>query len=294
MLTPLVVAIVMAVTIPVCLVRAYRRSDGKGVERWARDHDVELTPETRPLVARYLRNARIHRTWGAAAGAVLPSLIEYAASGRVQVLGFGTDGTSAPLAFGTIFVGYLLGALYAEVSLARPAAGARRMATLVRRDLEQYLPRRLILAQRALAGAGGLGLVAVGLVPYPEDFSDPNLPSLVVGGIVVLAFGAGLELVERWLVRRPQPYTSAGLVAADDAIRAQSVRSVAGAGLSLLALSCCGVSLGLQASDVQFLHTLMLVPAAVFFLLSLVLCRDVGEGAWRVQRFSRAPDTASA
>jgi hypothetical protein len=293
MSAPLVLAVVLAVAIPVWLVRAYRGDVGL-VERWARDHDVELTPDTRPLVARHLRNARIYRAWGGAAGAVLPSVIEYALTGRVQVLGFGTDGTSAPLAYGSIFVGYLLGALCAEVALARPVAGAKRTASLVRRELEQYLPRRLILAQRALAVAGGLGVMALGLVPYPEDVSDPSLPSLLIGGVVVLAFGAGLELIERWLVRRPQPYTGAALVAADDAIRAQSVRSVAGAGLSLLSLSCCGVALGLQASDVQLLHTVMVVPAAVFFLASIVLCRDVDEGAWRVQRFARAPDTASA
>jgi hypothetical protein len=293
MSAPLTLAIVMAVAIPVCLVRAYR-SEPRLVERWARDHDVELTPETRPLVARYLRNARIHRTWGGVAGAVLPSVVEYVFTGRVQVLGFGTDGTSAPLAFGSIFVGYLLGALYAEVSLARPAGGARRIASLVRRDLQQYLPRKVIVAQRALTVGGGLGVVALGLVPYPAEVSDPSLPGLVIAALVVLGLGAGLELIERWVVRRPQPYAGPDLVAADDAIRAQSVRSVAGAGLALLSLLCCGVALGLQASDVTVLHTVMVVPAVVFFVLSLVVCRDIDEGAWRVQRFSRAPGTASA
>ena len=168
------------------------------------------------------------------------------------------------------------------------------MASLVRRDLDRYLPRRVILAQRALAVAGALGVVALGLVPYPEDFSDPGLPSLVIGGVVVLAFGAALEAVERWMVRRPQPYADPHMVAADDAIRAQSVRSVAGAGLALLCLACCGVSLGLQAADVPLLHTVMVVPALVFLLASLFVCRDIDEGAWRVQRFSRAPGPASA
>jgi hypothetical protein len=293
MSAPVALAIVMAVAIPVYLVRAYR-SDGRLVERWARDHDVELTEQTRPLVTRYLRNARICRTWGGVAGAVLPSVVEYVFAGRVQVLGFGTDGTSAPLAFGSIFVGHLLGALYAEVSLARPAGGVRRAASLARRDLDRYLPGRVILAHRALTAAGGVGVLALGLVPYPADVSDPSLRGLAIGAIVVLGFGAGLELIERWVVRRAQPYTGPDLVAADDAIRAQSVRSVAGAGIALLSLLCCGVALGLQASDVTVLHTVMVVPAAVFFVLSLVVCRDIDEGAWRVQRFSRVPDTASA
>src|SRR4051812_8453758 len=132
--TPAVLAIALAVVVPVELHRAYRR-DGASVDRWARDHGLELTAENRAMVARYLRRARIMRTWGAVAGAIVPSLAEYAISGRVQVLGFGTDGHTAPLAFGSIFVGYLLGALCAEVSLVRRASGPRRTAGLVPREL---------------------------------------------------------------------------------------------------------------------------------------------------------------
>jgi hypothetical protein len=289
---PFALATVLAVAIPFCLIRAYRRDERRD-ERWARDHDVEVTPDTRPVVARYLRNARICRTWGGVAGAVLPSLIEYAATGRVQVLGFGTDGTSAPLGFGTIFVGYLLGALVAELTLARPVLGMRRSASLARRDLADYLPHRVVVAQRALAVAGAVGMIASGFLPYPDGVSYPSLASLAVAAVVVLALAAGLEAIERWLVRRPQPYTSAELVRADDAIRAQSIRAVAGAGLALLLLFCCGVSLGLQASDVAVLRTAMVLPAAVFLVLSLVVCADIDEGAWRVQRISRPANAAS-
>src|SRR4051812_17274567 len=246
MSAPYVIALVLAVAIPYNLLRAYRRDDGR-VERWAESHGVDLTPDTRPLVARYLRNARIYRTWGGVAGAVLPSLIEYAVSGRVQILGFGTDGESAPLAFGTIFVGYLLGALCAEVLPGRAARGARRAASLIRRQLEDYLPRRVILAQRGLAVMGAAGVVAIAFVPYDDSISNPSRPALLLGSLLVLAAGAGLEAVERWLVRRPQPYTGPALVAADDAMRAQSIRTAAGAGLALLLLFCSGTALGLMA-----------------------------------------------
>jgi hypothetical protein len=280
---PLALAIALAVVIPVQLLRAYR-SDESLVVLWADEHGLALTPENRPLVARYLRKARVMRTWGGVAGALLPSLIELAWSGRLQVLGFGTDGESAPLGFGTIFVGYLVGALCAEISVDRPAAGARRSASLVRRELEHYLPRRVILAQRAAAVAGALGALAIGLVPYPESFSNPGLASLVVGAVVVLAFGAGLEAIERWLVRRPQPFTDPPLVAADDAIRAQSIHALAGAGLALQLLFCCGVALGLQASDVHALQVTMVIPAAVCLILSIHACVNVGERPWRVRR----------
>jgi len=37
------------------------------------------------------------RTWGVVLGAIVPSLAEWALTGRVQVLGFGTDGRLSDL-----------------------------------------------------------------------------------------------------------------------------------------------------------------------------------------------------
>ncbi len=289
---PLALGAVLAVVIPVQLYRAYR-PEKRLVDAWADEHGLALTPENRPLVARYLRKSRVLRTWGGVAGALLPSMVEFAWSGRVQVLGFGTDGESAPLAFGTIYVGYLIGALCAELSLARPPAGRRRAASLVRRELGHYLPRSLIRAQRAAAVAGGLGTLALDLVPYPESVSSPGAASLVVGAVVVLAFGAGLEAIERWLVRRPQPFTSPPLVAADDAIRAQSIHALAAAGLALQLLFCCAVALGLQASDVPALQVTMAYPAVACLILSIYACRNVGERPWRVRRPAAVRGAAS-
>jgi hypothetical protein len=288
---PVTLALVLAVAIPVQLLRAYS-PPADLVDRWVAERGLDLTPENRPMVTRYLRSARVLRTWGAVAGAILPTLIELAWNGRFQVLGFGADGESAPLGFGTIFVGYLLGALIAEVSLVRRADGARRAASLVRRELEHYLPRWVIVAQRVLAAVLALGLLAIGLVPYPDSVSNPGPASLTLGAVAVLAAGAGLEAVERWLLRRPQPYTSPPLVAADDAIRAQSIRAVAGAGVALLLLLASGVSLGLQASDVTVLHWAMVPPAAVCLLLSLVACGEIGQRPWRVRRPVHGTGTA--
>src|SRR4051794_35378385 len=176
------------------------------VERWADEHGLALTPENRPAVRRHLRHGRVCRTWGGVAGVLLPSLIDLVLHGRVTVLGFGADGESAPLAFGAIFIGYLAGALYAEVSLIRPAG---RRASVMRRELEDYLPRRVIVAQRAAAVAGALGALAAGIAPYDASMSVPSSLALAVTAAFVLAFAAGLEAVERWLVRRPQPFTSA-------------------------------------------------------------------------------------
>lgn len=291
MSAPVVLAIILAVVSVPALLRAHR-PDAELVTRWAGERGLPLTPENRPIVERYLRRARLLRAWGAVAGAVLPSLIEYAVSGRVQVLGFGTDGTSAPLGFGTIFVGYLLGALLAEISLGRPVDGAHRTAGLQRRELDSYLPRRVVRAQRATAAAA-LGTVVIGLVPYADSVSIPRLPSLALVALAIAACAAGLEAVERWVVRRPQPFTSPSLVAADDAIRAQSIHSVAGACLALTLLYCCGIALVLQGSQVGALHTVMVVPALAFLVLSCLACRGIGESTWRVRR-ARPAGAASA
>lgn len=135
------------------------------------------------MVAGYLRRARILRTWGALGGLLLPSLVELAASGRVQLLGFGTDGEAAPYA-GPIgaFIGYLLGALYAEVSLARRHDPSRRSASLVPREIADYLARRLLLLQRALGIVVVLGVLALGLPPYdPREAAQPEWLELLAG-----------------------------------------------------------------------------------------------------------------
>jgi hypothetical protein len=273
---------------PFQLARA-SRADLMRVERWAHARGVELTSESRPVLTTYLRSARLYRTWGGVAGAVLPSVIEYVASGRVQVLGFGTDGQSAPLGFGTIFVGYLAGALAAEIAQVRPLAATRRAASLARRDLRQYLPRSTVVAQRGTAVAAGAGILAIAAVPYDAAVSNPGTAELAAGAAALIAFAGGLEWIERWLVRRPQPYTTPALVAADDAIRAQSIRAVAGAGLALLLLACCGVALALQGSQESVLQASMPVPAGASLILALLAGQDVGDGSWRVHR---SPDHA--
>lgn len=292
MSTPATLAIILAIAIPVELYRAYRPAPGS-IGRWAGERGLELTSENRAMVGRYLRRARLFRTWGGVIGALLPSLIAYAVDGRVTVLGFGTDGTSAPLAFGSIFVGYLAGALLAEVTTVRPRR-ARRIASLAPRDLEHYLPRWVLLAQRASAVAGAAGTIAVAAVPFPATTSNPSGGGLTVIAVLIVALAAGLEAVERWIVRRPQPFVEPALVAADDALRAQSIRAAAGAGLALLLLYVAGIALVLQASDVSALHATMLVPAAVCLVASLFAYSGVSNGAWRVRRPARAARAASA
>src|SRR4051812_39483689 len=127
---PYAAALVLAVVVPVALARAHARIDDAVLDDWARDRGLVLAPEHRPVVASYLRAARIRRTWGVLAALLLPTLVDLVLNGRLTILGFSAH-ESAPYA-GPIeaVIGYLLGALYAEVSLARPLDPGRRSASL--------------------------------------------------------------------------------------------------------------------------------------------------------------------
>ena len=254
------------------------------LQAWADVHGLRLTDENRDLVRRHVHSARLLRTLGGVAGVLLPALVELAWHGRLTLLGFGTDGEHDPGAIAWVFVGYLAGALLAELRLARPAPGTRRAAALVPRELSDYLPRRVLWAQRGLGAVASLGFVAVALVPYGDRHPAPDDEALLVGAVLAVALTVALEWLERRVVRRAQPFTGASLLAADDAIRAQAVHSVAGAGLALLLLVTSGIAFGLTQSDVDVLRLTMWVPAAVALGLALRACGDVGHRAWRVRR----------
>ena len=255
--------------------RAYTGVDDAFVDGWARAHALRLTESNRPMVAWYLHTARVLRTWGAVAGLVLPPLIGAALGSKfLEDQGF-------PL----VYLGYLAGALYAELALVRPTGGGRRQATLVPRELENYLPGRLLVAQRVLAFLVAASAVAVLLVPFERQggaFDGSPRPAVLGVFAVVLAFA--LERLERWLVQRPQPFTAPDLIAADDAIRSQSVHSLAGAGLATLLFFLGGTSFALSVSDVQVLRWTMWIPAIGCFVLSLWVCLYYGHRAWRVRR----------
>ena len=272
--------VVLQLVVPVLvssyvLSRAYNAIDGPFVDEWGTAHGLTLSDRNRPMVHWYLRTARILRAWGVLAGLFLPSLLDAA---------IGTRALQQNQPF-FAFVGYLVGALYAELSLVRPAAGDRRVATLVPREVNDYLPRRLVLAQRALAVATIVGVTLVLALPF-DQHADFRPSAATVLPIVVSAavLGFSLERIERWLVQRPQPFSDSELVAADDAIRSQSVHSVAGSGLAMLLLLLGATLFGLATSDVQVLRWTMWVPALVCFLGSIQVCLYYGHRAWRVRR----------
>lgn len=249
----------------IALWRVHRETNEPFVEEWAHAHALTLTGENRCLVRWYLHTARLLRTWGVLGGLFLAPLAGWA---------LGAEDTWWPV---WIFAGYLTGALYAEVALVRPAPAERPVASLVPRELCDYLPNRLVWAQRILGvlvgGAGAYAALNVGGPPWTQRFSGPGVSSPELVAVAAVACGFGLEWLQRWIVRRPQPFTSPSLVAADDAIRAQAVHSIAGSGLAVLVLFASFVTIHYSLK-----LTLALLP------VSLYVCLYYGHRAWRVPR----------
>ena len=272
-------ALVLAAVLGRVLKRAYTEVDDAFVDEWAGAHGLTLTLGNRPMVHWYLHTARVLRTWGAVAGLLLPPLIGSALGSQAL-----QDMISGPL----IFVGYLAGALYAELALVRPVAGGRRVAALVPRELDHYLPRRLLLAQRALgATAAGIALVTL-FLGFERDAAGALVGSprvmAVVFAAVAVGFALTAERLERWVVQRPQPFTAPELVAADDAIRSQAVHSLAGSSLAIQLMCLGGMMFVLQRSDVQVLRWTMWVAGLLCGVAALWVCLYYGHRAWRVRR----------
>ena len=63
---------------------------------------------------------------------------------------------------------------------------------------------------------------------------------------------------------------------------------------ALLLLAACGASLALQGSEEPVLQVLMLVPAVVCLILSVLAAQDIADARWRVQRSVKPAGPASA
>jgi hypothetical protein len=241
------------------------------VEQWADLRNLDLTAKNRGIVERYVRTAATLRRIGVLGGLVLPPMAVWA---------FALP-TNIRFPYWTwVFLGYLGGSLYAEVSLVR-RLDDDHTAVLAVRDLGMYLGHRVRLAQRAALVVAVVLVAAVAVVPLrPQHVaSDRRTALLVAGGTA--AFGMLLVAIERWVVRRPQPFSDPDLIAADDVIRATSLRSVAGGGLAVMVLGAAQTCGWLAMSDVQILRWTMWVPALGGFFVAL----------WLGTRFARVPDS---
>lgn len=236
----------------------YRRA-GAAANRWARARGLALSDENRPMVVGYLRASRMFRFLGMAAGFVIPPL---------AVLALGKWPPAWEYGWPMVVFGYLAGIVCAEVTLRRPRG---RRASVRPRGLRDYLSSSAVRAQRATAACAGVLAGAALAVPMREPVlaSRWSRAAVLVGVVVVFT---GVEVVERWLVRRPQPVVSVPLLAADDAIRRQSVHSIAGAGMGMQWLLAGAAMIILAGSDLQLLRWTMWEPAMLSWMVAFVAC----------------------
>jgi hypothetical protein len=121
-------------------------------------------------------------------------------------------------------------------------------------------------------------------VPYPEDYDSTSPPAVLrLAGTAVLT-AAAIEVLQRWIVRRHRPVSAASLLAADDAIRSQSVHSVAGSGLGILSLVLGEVTWRLGLSDVQLLRWTIPLVGWLLPLAGFYACLWFGHRPWQVRR----------
>jgi hypothetical protein len=239
------------------------RVDADYVARWANSAGVELTDASRPVVRRYLAWSRRSRTAGGLTGFLAP--VFYA---RV------TTGESDPgsWSFTLMLVGYLLGAIFAEIVVSR---SRRRPGTELAggQRLNDYLPAYVMVLQRGLALLIGLLVVAYALLEPHSHLSVPPSTLIATFGLAGMCLAALVEATQRKIVARRKSVTSDPPV--EDALKSSSVHALAGAGVGLLLNVVGPLILALLAltgsvgSVVGFGLIFILFPVSIFFWLDL-------------------------
>jgi hypothetical protein len=132
-----------------------------------------------------------------------------------------------------------------------------------------------VLLVAACAGAA--------LAPGSTKVFGGSRSPVVVAGLVGLLGTPALLAVERWLVRRPQPVLSPDQLAADDAIRSQSIQSIAASGMAIvLALQIVPLT-AMGNSEVPALRWLSL-PGFLAIVPAVFVAFNFGHLRWRVRR----------
>jgi len=234
-------------------------------ERWAHDMGLELTPRNAGLVRSYLARARRWRLGGAVVGFSAPHAYTAVMASRGLALTLPT-----PFDFDLFdaVVGYLVGALLAELTLVRPTPQVPS-AALAPRRLGGYLSTRVSTALR-VAAVVGLVLVALSRVlPASRGIGD-DLPGAWLLVAMLLVVLVAVEGLQRYIVGRPQPVVGRDVVDADDAIRAASIHALAGAGLALelIVVSVLLAVIGI-VSDIALLRLTLPWLGAACFVLAL-------------------------
>ena len=257
-------------------------ADDTEVRRWVDATGIDLTPESTLVVQRYLLWNRRGRRIGAFLGFISPWLYS-GISGRTFDEG--------AWALSLMLVGYLLGALVAEVAVDR-GQGTSSSAVMQPRRLVDYLSARLLTAQRALGAVALAMIVPYGLLQPGSSIDLPSVGAIAPFGLGGAAIAVLVELVERRIVARRQSLADITDVEVDGAIRSTSIHVVAGAGLALLIqfagpMVAITLAAGITGEAGGIVGGVTIVVA---FLLSLACWIGVAHPTrYRVRRGVRSP-----
>jgi hypothetical protein len=238
------------------------------VEQFARRHRLVITSANGNQVIRYLAVTRRWRTSGLALSAV--AMLGWAATAggfRINTL--------------TLFVGWFIGALIAELRLAQTPSGPRRAASLTPRSPGAYLPRS-VWALVPIATVLSLAVTAAGIVQAARGRPVPTITWLLSGAAVAVA--AAVLALQRRAVRRAQPAAEPDVVAADDAIRSRSLHVLAGGGLALVLYLALGQAQALAPAMPGQHGQQIRDLSAVAFVVGSLIGWAVASSPWAVRR----------
>ena len=218
------IALAVLVVIVATWIGRRPHADDAELSRWVDATGVELTPESSRIVQRSLTWGRRCRRIGALVGFLSPWLFSGISGRSIEEGGW---------ALSLMLVGYLLGALVAEVAVDR--AREPGTAAVVRpRRLADYLPMWLLTLQRALGGLAVVMILPYALVQPGADVYLPGVGTIALFGLGGASIAVLVEIIERRIVARRQSAADIADVQVDDALRSTSLHVVAGAGLALL------------------------------------------------------------
>jgi hypothetical protein len=203
------------------------------LEQFARVHHVAITPANGDRLIHYLAVTGRWQSTGMVCG-MLGSIGWTVARGSLGLNSL------------VLFAGWFAGALVAEIRLAFPPVGSRRVASLTPRLPGDYLSRFAwwLLPALALASVGASATIAV-VAARGGPVSAGAVG--VAAGVAAIGIAVLTRLVQLRVLRRSQPVAGPDMLAMDYAIRSRSLYILAGVGAALV-LYCVLVQLGALAS----------------------------------------------
>jgi hypothetical protein len=169
-----------------------------------------------------------------------------------------------------MFVGYVMGAAFAELVMDRPRSGATPPVPGSRR-LGDYMSGQVLMAQRGLAILAAILVIAYLIVEPNSPMTAPSAGAAALFGLAAMSFATVLEGLQRSVIVRRRWVASSGELAFDDAARSFSVRLVAAGGIPLLILFVAGPVAGLLI--VAGASSVVIIPVGLGMFIA-------GIGAW--------------